>query len=205
MKGQVKFCHAIVTHLWPPSCITRLTVIVSHLSATLENISSHCSHTPSVLYTTMDETFSDVSSSSSTSTFDFTKLLDPNESQLLSRSLSLEALPPITDEDLPPFDDVPPFPPPRRLPSSGHHPLKTLRRACLDTPGVTLSIPRTVNMSKKPRIVDTSPVCYMDEHHTWEGMERTEFKQYASEVSLSLGLNQINSPDTTRHWQRLPL
>jgi hypothetical protein len=64
-----------------------------------------------------NDTFSDISSSSSTSTFDFTELLDPNEFQLLSRSLSLEALPPITDDDLPPYN-VPPFPPNRHFTSA---------------------------------------------------------------------------------------
>jgi hypothetical protein len=159
----------------------------------------------------MDETFSDVSSSSSTSTFDFTILLDPNESQLLSRSLSLEALPPITDDDLPPFDDVPPFPPPRRLrpeasTSPGNYPLKTLRRATKTN--ATLSIPatpRTINVLKEPRIVDTSPVCYMAEHHAWEDIECTETKQYVSEGSPSPGLNQMNSSDATKHWEWLPL
>jgi hypothetical protein len=123
-----------------------------------------------------DETFSDISSSSSTATFDFTELLDPEEPQLLSRSLSLEALPAIADEFFPPFDDIPPFPPNRHLlpmtsilPTA--YPLKSTRCATvfLDSDDnlktkVTLTLPPTPrmhNVSKEPRVIDTNVVCFI--------------------------------------------
>lgn len=104
-----------------------------------------------------DETFSDISSSSSTASFDFTQLLDPEEFQLLSRSLSLEALPSITDDDLPPFDDVPPFPLNRYLPNDRRH-----ATASLDANDKTTVIPTTpwvTNVLKEPQTVETNAVC----------------------------------------------
>ena len=117
-----------------------------------------------------DETFSDISSSSSTASFDFTELLDAEECQLLSRSLSLEALPPITDEFLPPFDDVPPFPPtrPSTLILPNDYPLKTPRYNTIildsyDETRVTPTISGMTNGLKEPSesVVDTNAVYFI--------------------------------------------
>lgn len=110
-----------------------------------------------------NDTFSDISDSSSTGTFDFTELLDPNAFQLLSRSLSLEALPPITDEDLPPYD-VPPFPPFNRYSNSAmlDENLKThLPTTSIPNSETRLSAtPTAISVFTKPRDFDANAVFY---------------------------------------------
>lgn len=145
-----------------------------------------------------DETFSDISSSSSIASFDFTELLDPSEEfQLLSRSFSLEALPPAasTHEFLPPFDDVPPFPPNRRC--------AVVILGSDDETRATLTIPTTrmANVLKEPSVVNNA-VCdtprfavgassllqgnqtmnfELYEHLPWEDTEHAETKPYVPE------------------------
>jgi hypothetical protein len=114
-----------------------------------------------------DETFSDLSSSSSAATFDFTELLDPHEFQLMSRSLSLEALPTIADEFFPPFDDVPPFPPNKHLlPMASMLPSDyTLKSPRYDTvPLDSVGKTRETLMSpttQEPRVIDTNVVYFI--------------------------------------------
>ena len=104
-----------------------------------------------------DETFSDISSSSSTASFDFTELVDPEEFQLLSRSHSLEALPPITEEFLPPFDDVPPRPSKPLI--QNDYPLKTLRyNAIIPDSYINAEATQTISVLKEPLVIDTNAV-----------------------------------------------
>lgn len=135
-----------------------------------------------------DQTFSDISSSSSVSSLDFTEL---EEFQLLSRSLSLEALPVITDEYVPPFNDVPPFPLNRRLFPNDDF-LKTPRRATIildsdDKMRITLTLPTTprmTNVLKEPRVIDSSAGNQtmnfeVYEHLAWEDTETTPYYREA--------------------------
>ena len=115
------------------------------------------------------EASSDISSSSS---FDFTELLDDDEPQLLSRSLSLEALPAISDDYLPPFHDVPPFPlegrvfPITPILLDDYPPLTPKHGTGLDPQKPMKTIltiptsPRMAKMLEEPLVVDKWAVCY---------------------------------------------
>ena len=115
------------------------------------------------------ETFNDFSSSPSTISFEFLHLLDPDEPQLLSRSISLEDLLTTSDDD---SCDVPPFPLDRRtfpitpIFLDNYPPLFTGRTTAArdDHATATLTIPTTPRMAtmlKEPLVIHKWVVCHV--------------------------------------------